>query len=98
MTDRPSHVDITSLWKRRPGVLTLRAVERMSEMFGQVAPPDAAQVETKRGVVSAWLRQGRVVLLQETHWPAEDASAQQAVFLAARLVATATERLRVGQP
>ena len=38
--------------------------------------------ETKRGVVHAWLRAGRTVLLQETHWLDGDQDAQASLFQA----------------
>ena len=53
--------------------------------------------ETKRGVVHAWLRAGRTVLLQETHWLDGDQDAQASLFQACDVHSSSPPRLGSGQ-
>ena len=53
--------------------------------------------EAKRGVLHAWLRAGRTVLLQETHWPDGDRDAQAALFPSCTVHSSSPPRTGVGQ-
>ena len=53
--------------------------------------------EAKRGVLHAWLRAGRTVLLQETHWLDGDRDAQAALFPACTVHSSSPPRTGAGQ-